>query len=470
MKSMFGGIFLALLALFFAAPSTLSVESREDGRPNVILILTDDMRQDDLKYMPLTQRLLVDEGTNFENAFVPLSLCCPSRASILRGQYTHNHEVWGNTAPWGGFQKFHETGLEKSTVATWLEDDGYRTVHIGKYFNGYPGDEGPRYVPPGWDEWYGRLGPNFSEYYDYDLNENGRVVHYGNQAQDYYTDVLADKAVDYFGREAGERPFFMQLSVGAPHGPATAARRHEGMFTGRDAPRPPSFNETAFADKVGRVGNTAPLNGKQVSNTDETFRDRLRSLQAVDDMVEDIVKKLRAENELDETYIVLTSDNGLMMGEHRLTLQKQTPYEEAIRIPLVVRGPDVPAGATREEMALNIDLAPTFADLAGTEAPGFVDGRSLGPLLRRGEPSTWRTAFLLENGLGDGRYYGLRTASRKYIDNPNAPAELYDLASDPYELRNVASSTDRDVLERLRERMETLMACSGRECREAENG
>jgi arylsulfatase A-like enzyme len=314
------------------------------------------------------------------------------------------------------------------------------------------------------------VGLHFSDYYDYDLNENGRVVHYGDRAEDYYTDVLGEKAVDYVGREAGERPFFMHLSVGAPHGPATAANRHEGMFSERKSPRPPSFNEANLDDKVGRVGNGERLTEQQVFNTDKVFRDRLRSLQAVDEMVEDLVNKLRAEGKLDETYIVFTSDNGMMMGEHRLTLQKQTTYEEAIRIPLVVRGPDVPAGTTREEMALNIDLAPTFADLAGTDAPGFVDGRSLGPLLKRGEPSTWRTAFLLENGLGEERFYGVRTASRKYVDISNGPDELYDLSSDPYELRNIMSSADRDLVDRLRERMERLKACSGRECREAENG
>jgi N-acetylglucosamine-6-sulfatase len=470
MKSMFGGVILALLALFLATPSTLSDENKDPERPNVVMILTDDMRADDLKYMPLTQRLLVEEGTSFENAFVPFSLCCPSRVSILRGQYTHNHEVWDNGPPQGGFPKFNSSGLEKSTVATWLGEEGYRTVYIGKYLNNYPDGKKTSFVPPGWDDWYGRIGPNSSQFYDYNLNENGRTVHYGNRPNDYYTDVLSDKATAYVGRESGERPFFMHLAVGAPHGPATPAERHEGMFSGRDAPRLPSFNEAAFGDKIGRPGRADLLSSRELSNTDETFRDRLRSLQAVDEMVQNLVAKLRAEGELDDTYIVFTSDNGMMMGEHRLTLQKQTPYEEAIRIPLVVRGPGVPADREREEMVLNIDFAPTFAEWADAKAPGFVDGRSLVPLLGRGEPEVWRKAFLLEHTLGDERYYGVRTATRKFVDVPDAAAELYELSDDPYELRNVFPAADRDLTQGLRERMERLKACSGRECREAENG
>jgi N-acetylglucosamine-6-sulfatase len=186
--------------------------------------------------------------------------------------------------------------------------------------------------------------------------------------------------------------------------------------------------------------------------------------------VQNLVAKLRTEGELDDTYIVFTSDNGMMMGEHRLTLQKQTPYEEAIRIPLVVRGPGVPADREREEMVLNIDFAPTFAEWADAKAPGFVDGRSLVPLLGRGEPEVWRKAFLLEHTLGDERYYGVRTATRKFVDVPDAAAELYELSDDPYELRNVFPAADRDLTQSLRERMERLKACSGRECREAENG
>src|SRR5215210_5587681 len=211
------GLILAVTSLAIACggqeQESQEQESQEQSanKPNIVFVLTDDMRADDLEYMPKTQERLAQEGTTFSNAFVSYSQCCPSRASILRGQYTHNHQVLSNAAPDGGFEKFYVQGHEGSTVATWLQSAGYSTVLMGKYLNGYPGSGDASYVPPGWDEWYGRLElVNVSGYKDYFLNENGSVVFHGNSDDDYYTDVLARTAQDYVRRIAPtEQPFFM---------------------------------------------------------------------------------------------------------------------------------------------------------------------------------------------------------------------------------------------------------------------
>jgi arylsulfatase A-like enzyme len=465
-----------LVSLCLAISSVGSTSLRETEampRPNIIFILTDDMRKDELGRMPLTQNLLAAKGITFNNAFVPYSTCCPSRASILRGQYTHNHNVWNNSAPAGGFVRFHSEGLEASTVATWLRGRaGYHTVLLGKYLNEYPDDMGQSYVPPGWDEWYARLGPTHThDYYDYHLNENGHVVHYGTAEPDYYTDVLSRKARNYVSRRAPKaRPFFMYLSVGAPHDPATPAKRHENMFSEVTLPRYPSFNENDVSDKPNGVSIAPLLDGEDIRELTVSYRNRLRSLQAVDETVARLVSELRQQRELDNTYIVFTSDNGFHLGEHRLALVKRTPYEESIRVPLVVRGPNVPAGITRDELALNIDFAPTFMDLAGTTSPSFVDGRSLRPLLRGGRPSaSWRTAFLLESNQS-GRTYGVRTAQKKYIQYGGSTRELYNLKTDPYELDNDYFAAEPALVAALSNRLKALKVCAGQSCRAAENG
>ena len=417
---------LIAFALVLTTASPLIACGSVEGapnRPNIVFILTDDMRADNLEHMPKTRERLVQEGTTFSNAFVSYSQCCPSRASILRGQYAHNHQVLSNVAPDGGFEKFYVQGHESSTVATWLQSAGYGTVLMGKYLNGYPNSSDVSYVPPGWDEWYGRLeSVNVSGYYDYYLNENGSVVFHGNSDDDYYTDVLARNAQDYVSRIVPTgQPFFMYIAVGAPHAPQTPARRHKNTFDGEIVPRSPSFDEEDVGDKPGRLSRLSPLTDGEIAEIDETHRDRLRSLQAVDEMVEDLVGDLQEQGVLENTYIVFTSDNGLEQGEHRIKGGKSRPYEESIRVPLVIRGPGVPVGETRSEVTLNTDIAPTFADLAGATAPAFVDGRSLKPLLARDPPATWRDAFLIESYPGgdvqdpkkqsDRRsFFGIRTS------------------------------------------------------------
>ena len=271
-------------------------EAEEPNRPNVVLILADDLAAGDLNEDSLEQmqniKALMDEGTTFENSFVTNSLCCPSRSTTLRGQYAHNHQVLSNEPPLGGFAKFRFLGHENSTFATWLQEEDYRTAFFGKYLNGYGGTD----IPPGWDEWYGISGNFLSNV----LNENGARITYESDRYNL-DDVLADKASDYVERTAGadppffttDRPFLMWLGTKAPHQPATPAPRHEDEFEDVELPRPPSFNEKDVDDKPRWIRDNPPLGPDQVAYMEELNRKRLQSMMSVDEMVGDLTATLR---------------------------------------------------------------------------------------------------------------------------------------------------------------------------------
>ena len=493
--------------------------TQDADRPNVVLILTDDLAAGDLspevlEEMPNLRDEMVEGGTTFENSFVTNSLCCPSRATTLRGQYAHNHQVLSNEPPLGGAEKFRLLGHENSTMATWLQEDGYRTSFFGKYLNGYYGD----LVPPGWDEWYGINGNFLSNA----LNENGVTIDYDPERY-HLDDVLSDKASDYVERTSGadppffttDRPFLMWLGTKAPHQPATPATRHENDFEDVELPRPPSFDEEDVRDKPRWVQDNPKLGPDQVAYMEELHRKRLQSMLAVDDMIGDLFDSLRETGELDNTYVFFTSDNGFHLGQHRLGAGKWTAYEEDIRVPLMVRGPGVPQGKTLPQMVLNNDLAPTFADLAGVDPPDFVDGRSLGPLLD-GTPTPeedWRQRFLVEavaergdvprppfvdesrvsplvsgdplprnwrrtsSGSADsseewGRpwFKALRTKDHLFVEYKTGEHELYDLDKDPYQLDNFYDSAPEDLLRRLSSQLDSLRQCERDDCRAAEGG
>jgi N-acetylglucosamine-6-sulfatase len=457
----------------------------EQAKPNIVLILTDDEDVAIHEFMPKTRALLERRGVRFENFFVSYSFCCPSRASILRGQYAHNTQIVGNELPYGGFEKLHERGLERSTVATWLRDAGYHTALLGKYINRYvPETDG---VPPGWSEWY--VGGNAHPSYDYTLNENGRIVAYGREPKDYLGDVLSRKAVGIIEATARRaQPFFLYVSTYTPHSPAVSPPRHQDLFVDAELPRPPAFDEADVGDKPAVVRSFPPLDGPAIAWLEDEYRRRVRSLQAVDDMVEAIIDALERTGTLDSTYVIYTSDNGFHMGEHRMIAGKDTSYEEDIRVPMVMRGPGVPQGGRIDAMALNIDFAPTFADIAGIEAPDFVDGRSLLPLLD--DPAVaWRQSFLIERRQLEEQYIdlaerqgatpeqlarhayldGLRTARWSYVEYGSGERELYDLANDPHQLDNVVERADPDLVAALSWRLAALAGCGGRSCRELED-
>ncbi len=488
-RALLGVLVACLAVLLVAGCSGAGGAAQEEeaeapaDQPNVIFVLADDLDYASALQMPEIGSLLRDEGVSFENASVSYPICCPSRATMLTGQYAHNHNVRGNKRPVGGFEKFREEGNEEGSIAARLQENGYRTALIGKYLNGY-GQGDRTYVPPGWDEWYAKLGRY--EYYDYDLNENGEVVSYGSETGDYLTDVLSGKATDFVRRAAADdAPFFAYVAPTAPHSPATPAERHKGIFSDEAAPRPPSYDEEDVSDKPSWIQELTSITEKEGSQINDRYRERLESTLAVDEMVGSLVEELEAAGELDNTYIVFTSDNGYQLGERRLKHGKKTPYEESAHAPLLVRGPGVTAGSTVDNLVLNTDLASTFAELGGLD--GFeADGRSLAPLMRGEEPLSWRSAILLEafldgksaSGEGEGdegsrtdqtAFQAVRTETHKYVEHENGEKELYDLANDPYELENVYETTDPALVEDLKARLEALRDCSGDGCREAED-
>ncbi|CAN5185625.1 hypothetical protein BH20ACT24_BH20ACT24_09560 [soil metagenome] len=419
---------VAVVIAYRARPAPTSVET--DARPNIVLIVTDDQRWDTLSVMPNVRRLLGGRGVTFENAFVTTALCCPSRASILTGQASRHTGVHRNDVPDGGAPAFDDD----STLATWLSDAGYETALIGKYLNNYD-LLGPTYVPPGWDDWHAVTGRPEISFYGYSLNENGRVVRYGNRPEDYSTSVLTDRAVAFIRQATG--PFLLYFAPIAPHLPARPAPEDEGRLAGIDPWRPPSFDEGDVSDKPW-AGTFPSLTDAERATTDADRVAMLESLLAVDRGVAEIVRTLEARGELEDTLFVYTSDNGYFWGEHRMS-GKVWPYEEAIRVPLVVRGPGVrDPGRTEPGLALNIDLAATVSEAAGV-TPGLPqDGRSLMPLLR-GEAAGWRDAFVVEFlGVAPPPFEAIRTETHLYVEYRNGWRELYDLRADPLELENRA--------------------------------
>ncbi len=457
-------------------------------QPNIVFILTDDLDFASVQQMPELNSLMQEEGISFENTFASYPLCCPSRATIFTGLYAHNHGVTSNKFPDGGFDKFRSEGLEEDTIAVRLREGGYRIAFFGKYLNEYPGDAEPTYVPPGWDEWYGKLDD--FKYYDYGINQNGEVVSYGNDTEDYFTDVLSGQATDFVERVASDsEPFFMYVAPIAPHRPANPAERHQDAFAEDEAPRTPSFDEEDVSDKPSQVSEASRLANREISTINKLYQKRQESMLAVDEMVASLIQELEAAGELENTYIFFTSDNGWEQGEHRIPSGKNRSYEESARVPLFVRGPGVPAGSKTERLALNTDFASTFAELAGMEFP--ADGRSLVPLLRGKEPP-WRSSILLEkpsnaenaeeeedgikgedkNKAATGppsHFEAVRTETHKYVEYGNGEKELYDLEADPYELDNVYEGADTSLVEDLKMRLDALRNCREAECREAEN-
>jgi arylsulfatase A-like enzyme len=436
-------------------------------KPNIVFILADDMRKDDLKYMPKTRSMLMNKGMSFRNAYVSNPLCCPSRATTMRGQYAHNTGVWNMGGTSGGWQTYRTKGLERDNVATRLDAAGYRTALIGKYLNGYSGTTNK---PPGWDRWFAHTGG--TRYYNYKINEDGSVRRFGSSTAGYETDVIADRAKTFIGASAtAGKPFFAYVAPKAPHSPNIPAPRDKQKFDNVKAPRPPSFNEQDVSDKPPWIRQLPRLSDAKKGKIDNRAQKRAKTLQALDDLVAGIGGRLKDRGALSNTYIFFTSDNGFHMGEHRIPGRKGRPYEEDVNVPLLVRGPGVAAGHQAEKLALNTDFLPTFTDLAGAHTPGYVDGRSLLPVLK-GKATAWRSAVLLEArrtaGGSTPPYSGIRTSSgRKYVKYADGKKELYYLGHDPHELRNAYKPNSPPAVAT---RLAALETCAGDRCRAAENG
>jgi arylsulfatase A-like enzyme len=455
-------------------------------RPNILFILTDDLdaNLNTISYMPHLQELLVSQGLTINDYYISQPLCCPSRSTILRGQYTHNHGVYRNDPPNGGFEQFYSLQNESSTLATWLQAAGYRTVLLGKYLNGYPFPEDRAYIPVGWDEWYSSVKGSPFAGYKYTLNENGKQVDYDVNARGeahYMTDVLGSKAGDFIRRaSADQTPFFVYLSTYAPHVPVKPAPRHAALMPDLKAPHTDSFNEADVSDKPEGMRFDPLLSEEEIKSMDEEYRARVLAMQAVDEMIAQLVDVLKETNQLDNTYIIFTSDNGYHLGQHRLRSGKATPYDEDIHVPFIIRGPNIEANTTLQGYVTgNVDFAPTIADLAGVVPPEYVDGRSMFSLFdatSRPLASAWRSGYLLEfYGYNEQNedthapapkpeYLGLRTLDYLYVEYADGFIEFYDLKKDPYEMENIAATADKTLLKHLSDWLHALSTCAGRQC------
>ncbi|HSD66324.1 MAG TPA: sulfatase, partial [Vicinamibacteria bacterium] len=408
-----------------ATPSGPAATPTPVSRPNIVLVVTDDLDVPSAAVLPQLDGLLARAGVAFTSAFTAAPVCAPSRASILTGLYTHNHGLRINAQPGGGFPSFRPR--EGSTLATWLKAAGYHTGLVGKYLNSYAIGASDGYIPPGWDEWFGRLSAYETlRYLDWWVNDDGEVRHYGIAQEDYSTDVEAKRAVDFVRRAgAGGQPFFLYVAPEAPHVPSLYAERHGSEFKYALAPRVPSFNEDDVQDKPRFVRYAAQLGEEGIDELDKLQRFRLRSMRAVEDLLGQLLQALSDGGLLDRTWIFFTSDNGLLMGQHRVYARKGVMYDEAVRVPLLVRGPGVAPGTTHPQLVSLVDLAPTMLELAGAAAPDPLDGRSLVPWLRASAPSDWRRDLLVEL-YNPERDAALRTERWSYVELASDEYELYD--------------------------------------------
>jgi N-acetylglucosamine-6-sulfatase len=424
-------------------------------RPSIVFVLTDDL-SDNLVTQEFMPNLwgLEHNGTDFTQYFVTDSLCCPSRASIFTGRYPHDTGVFGNTGSDGGFNAFNAHGDQTSTVATDLERAGYRTGMMGKYLNRYEPKDPPA---PGWDEWDVTGNQGYAEF-NYNLNENGRIVHYGGAeapTDNYLTDVLSARA-DHFVKTSAEAahrsPFFLEVATYAPHSPYTPAPRYADLYPGLTYPRTPAYN-TANTDAPGWLAKEPPLGARENTLINKAFRARAQAVRSVDDMIGRLVATLKSTGVWNNTYLVFSSDNGLHMGEHRLRPGKLTAFDTDINVPLIVVGPRVPQGKVIASFAENIDLRPTFDAWAGTMPNEAIDGRSLEPLLADATPpADWPQGVLIEHHGPDGdphdpdypalnsgnptTYEALRLNGSLYVEYGDGEREYYNLLTDPYELHN----------------------------------
>lgn len=490
---------------------------RDEVRPNVVVIMADDMREDDLRFMPNVQRLIGDEGVHFANMFSPQPLCCPARASFLTGQYTHNHGVWSHAEPFG-FRVFRD----KATLPVWLHDVGYNTVFLGKYLNGYglqplpDGSSSVRYVPPGWSDWRGAVDGGFEEgsayagstykYFDTTLNVNGVLEpHQGK----YQTRMLGRQTEQIIAENArSTRPFFFWASYVAPHhgrpfepDDPGEVERDDGATTTFKTPARPGdvkgkFDDTVLAapgvegekdvsDKPFFIRELPPLNDAERAADLNLTRQRAEALAVLDEEVARTIEALEDTGELDNTIVAFTSDNGFFLGEHRNRKGKILPYEPSLRVPLMMRGPGIPKGVVRFDPFTMIDFAPTFLAAAGAAGQDSIDGVSMLDVARGGDQG-WDRGILTQTGPrevsngveesdnflveGDGpsplRFsQGVRTGQYLYVEHASREKELYDLYQDPGELDNLlARGVRRVVADQLARVLDLLRNCAGEAC------
>ena len=518
------GLVLGLVVLLSAmTPSTptavpASTPAAAQAKPNVVVIMADDMRKGDLRWMPQTRALIADNGARFSNSFAPYPLCCPARASFLTGQYTHNHGVWTHHEPYG-FTVFDD----RHTLPRWLHQAGYRTIFLGKYLNGYgkrPAPDGQpsvRYVPPGWSDWRGAIDGGLPpghpldggtyRYWDTTLNVNGDLeAHQG----EYQTRMLGRQSVSLIHAYAPEsEPFFLWASYVAPHhgGPREPddppeVPRDDGKLTHIVTPAvPPEIrgrfddqilqpdglpSERDVSDKPAFIRRLPPINQAEELAMLEAARQRAEAIAVLDEEVAATVEALRATGELDDTLLMITADNGYFQGEHRMRQGKTLPYEPSLRTPLLMRGPGIPHGVTRAAPFLSIDFAPTILEAAGAPFPASLDGQTRLGVARAGG-NGWKRPVLTETGprrtvtrageagarlepiqaAHDKPYSaGVRVPGFLYVEHLSGEKELYDMRRDRGQRRNLIDHQAYDEDQRrLAKILRDLRSCAGDECR-----
>jgi arylsulfatase A-like enzyme len=473
--------FLASSLVLGSLGPTLS-EAKARSRPNVVIIMTDDQRWDTVthRFMPQLTRILSDNPSiTYTNAFVPNSLCCPSRASTLTGDYSHTTGVYGNTGLWGGFSSF--TPLpegrsasavdDSSTMAVDMRDAGYRTALIGKYLNGYPSHHFD-YVPPGWDRWFVVGTGVYYNYYAATLN--GRSWRYGSAPQDYITRVLSNKAKG-FVHTLSDQPFFLYYATTAPHAPAIPDPRDVGRFDLSGYKQPPSFGEAEAG--APRYIEDMPWDAATVEKANAFHESQLDTNFGVDRSIGEIWDALPAN-----TVVLFMSDNGYTWGEHKWR-NKQVPYDESLRIPMMVVGKELqaslPKGRDRcpsmyrfttscdARLVLNVDVVPTLEGFAGVMSGHPVEGLDMF--------ASARNDFVLEHWNGGVKhevptYCGIRSADWMYVryNKSEEPVDesLFDERADPFEMNNLAVTDPTDAavaaqLDTLRHRAAVLCQVGG---------
>jgi N-acetylglucosamine-6-sulfatase len=499
---------LAALAALVAASLSLADDSATAGtgvakKPNIIVVETDDQTLESMRSetMPNVIKLLGGEGTTFTNAVVTTPLCCPSRATFLTGQYGHNNGVQSNRPGYAGLQD------RGSVLPTWLRNEGYVTAHLGKWLHQYETTIKPKTkVAPGWDEWYTALEPR--AYYDYPLFVNGEKEMFGDSKRDHLTSVLNRTAVELIREYLPKRkPLYLQLDQYAPHsGPGSKTERcqsaavpspgDENLFKDEPLPEPPSFNEEDISDKPSFIRSQNSLDAEAIENIQRRYGCSLASLAGVDRGVKKIWRALGETGERDNTVILFTSDNGFFYGEHRLPKSKFRVYEEAIRVPLVMRVPQsLLGGAPVPDVArqvTNADITATLLELAGARPCSskgdcrVLDGRSLTGLMTgqdagfpqdRGIVIEFKEEGVPSELTASCVFTALRTTTQLYVEHSSVPAEggtqckpadeveHYDLANDPFELDNLfpapQGSPRAQTQQALADRLVELRRCAG---------
>ena len=470
------------------------VAAAAQPRPNIVMVLTDDLSSNLVKYMPHV-RAMRREGMTFANYTVSNSLCCPSRSSILTGDYPHNTGVFANQGPDGGFGEFQANGDEQHTFALALQGSGYRTAMMGKYLNGYspttlsgyadpkqvgwPGPPaiGGNYVAPGWTTWAVQ-GNGYSEF-NYDLNFDHRILYYGHAPGDFGVHTIDRLGQGFIANSVDTgKPFMLELATFAPHAPYASAYRDRDRFRTVKAPRTPAWDTTPrHAPRW--LARRPPLTGWQIAKIDHQFRARVRAVQSVDRAIGHLREELRLDGQLSNTVFIFTSDNGLHLGEYRLTAGKLSAFDTDVRVPLIVTGPGIPAGRVSHAEVQNIDLAPTFEQLAGLTPDPSADGESIVSLLHGHRPAGSPTLALIEHHGVDftayqtdpdrqpvtgGRvptYNALRSAQFTYVHYQNGQREYYDRRTDPYEIDNLIHHLSPERIHTLDRWLAALISCSG---------